>query len=127
MTEHPYAVARDVLLDRIAELEHEIHQIEHAISVLDHPSSSPPDLELVSPLEEDPTPPHGIERPPTVISARTWEPVECPVCGRECHPNGLGPHMRKHQADEIETVGDVAPFDPDRARAAAADAAYPGR
>jgi hypothetical protein len=138
VAEHPFGLARDVILTAILDLEDQVDQLHRALALLDHPASQPPTLvvvphertwspgdpDVLPPVESDPTPPHGLERPEPV-PPRTWEPVECPVCGRECHPNGIGPHMRKHANEEpADVVGNVATFDPDAAREAAARSAF---
>jgi hypothetical protein len=49
--------------------------------------------------------------------------VICEDCGNAYHPNGIGPHRRRHRdRGDLPVVGNVATFDPDRARAAAAQA-----
>lgn len=71
-------------------------------ALVDEPSSSTPP---VSPA------PGGVEL------------VTCEYCGQDRHPAGIGPHRAAHaRRGELPMIGDVAKFDPDRARHAAAQA-----
>jgi hypothetical protein len=56
-------------------------------------------------------------------AADAVELVICEDCGNAYHPNGIGPHRRRHRdRGDLPVVGNVATFDPDRAREAAAKA-----
>lgn len=89
-------------------------------ALVDEPSSSTATVTPAAVAVELPSSSPAAETLPVAVAV---ELVICEDCGNAYHPNGIGPHRRRHRdRGDLPVVGNVAKFDPDRARAAAAQA-----
>lgn len=109
----------EVLQDAIYSAQFDIIRLEEAIAHLEAmpatvPYDEPPAYASIE--VEKPIPIPVVSGPPVYVVQD--DQVECEVCFKFFHRNGIGPHRRSHRNDGIT----VASFDPDVARANAAAA-----